>query len=379
MKETARDAVDARGGRKGSFKTQHMQGNVKENMEGSRIRYLDAGEKLATRALYEAAFPEDSREFTDYYYKWKIKDNEIIVMEGAGRDSSFHVMIHLNPYQVSIYGETMEVPYLVAVATAKEQRRQGKMGAVMRHALRDMERRRLPFTFLLPADPAYYRGQGFVFFPCQQPFAVQGEGITGNIDCETATTWDTAQMAAFANRILGQRYGIYIRRDAYYYRRALAELEAEHGNALLLKNHGELCGILLYGLDGAESGGTAEVKELLLEKMISEEDARYLCKRILESQGIMAEPKCTISRMMVRIVALTELVPALRSSKPVSLAVEVEDAIIEANNGCFQIDIDETGGRLKRIPAALAERQADIAELSEELFRNTAVYLNEWV
>lgn len=352
---------------------------MKENMEGSRIRYLDAGEKPATRALYESAFPEDSREFTDYYYKWKTKDNEIIVMEGAGKDSSFHVMIHLNPYQVSIYGQNMEIPYLVAVATDKEQRRQGKMGAVMRHALRDMERRGIPFTFLLPADSAYYRGQGFVFFPCQRLFAVQEEGITGDMDCETATVRDAARMAAFANRILGQRYGIYIRRDAYYYRRVLAELEAEHGNALLLKNHGELCGILLYGLDGAESGKTAEVKELLLEEMISEEDAGRLCKRILESRGIMAEPKHTVSRMMVRIASLAELIPALRSSKPVSLAVEVGDAIIEANNGCFQIDINEAGGSLKRIPAALAERRADIAELSEELFRNTAVYLNEWV
>ncbi len=363
---------------KETLKLRYMQGNIKENLQGS-IRYLDAGEKPETRALYETAFPEDSREFTDYYYQWKTKDNEIIVMEGACRGSAFHVMIHLNPYNICIYGKTVEIPYLVAVATAREQRRKGKMGAVMRHALRDMEREGIPFTFLLPADPAYYKGQGFEFFPCQQSFVIQEGGIAANTDCRIATAQDAAQMASFANRILERRYGIYIRRDAYYYRRALEELKAEHGNAVLLRNHGRLCGILLYGLDGAEYGGTAEVKELLLEKKVSREEAARFCQKILESQGIMAEPKFTVSRMMVRITSLLTLAPYLKSRKPVSLTVKVKDSIIEANNGCFQIDIDETGGSIERIAPTGAEHKMDITKLTKELFADTAVYLNEWV
>ncbi len=363
---------------KETLKSRYMQGNIKENLQG-RIRYLDAGEKPETRALYETAFPEDSREFTDYYYQWKTKDNEIIVMEGACRGSTFHVMIHLNPYNICIYGKTVEIPYLVAVATAREQRRKGKMGAVMRHALSDMEREGIPFTFLLPADPAYYKGQGFEFFPCQQSFVIQKGSIAANTDCQIATAQDAAQMASFANRILERQYGVYIRRDAYYYRRALEELKAEHGNAVLLRNHGELCGILLYGLDGAEYGGTAEVKELLLEKKISQEETARFCQKILESQGIMAEPKFTVPRMMVRITSLLTLVPYLKSRKPVSLTVKVKDSIIEKNNGCFQIDIDEMRGSIERIAPTGAEHEMDITELTKELFADTAVYLNEWV
>lgn len=347
-------------------------------MEG-HIRYLGVGEKPATRPLYEAAFPEDSREFTDYYYRWKTKENQIIVMEGAGRDSSFHVMIHLNPYKVCIYDETVELPYLVAVATAPGQRRQGKMGAVMRYALRDMARKGIPFTFLLPADPAYYEGQGFAFFPVPEIFAAQEESVAADMDCQIATAGDVSQMASFANRVLAQRHDIYIRRDAYYYRRALEEVRAEHGNAVLLKNHGELCGIMLYGLDGAGHGGTAEVKELLLERAVSQEDARRLCEKALESQGITAGVKYTAARMMVRITCLPALAPHLRSRKPISLAVKVEDPIVEANNGCFRIEIGESGGRIGRIAAADVGQEMDIARLAEELFADTAVYLNEWV
>ena len=108
-------------------------------LKSSSIRYLEQREKQTSRALYEAAFPEDSKEFIDYYYEWKTKDNEVIVMEGAGNDRAFHVMIHLNPYELKINGNTREVPYIVAVATDVRYRRQGKMGQVMERALQDME------------------------------------------------------------------------------------------------------------------------------------------------------------------------------------------------------------------------------------------------
>lgn len=126
------------------------------------IRYLLQKEKYRTRDLYERAFSEDSAEFVDYYYQWKTRDNQILVMEEEGR---IQVMLHLNPYSLLIWGHGQEVPYIVAVATEPDCQRQGKMRRVMEFALQDLERRRIPFAFLLPADPAYYQGQGFVFFP----------------------------------------------------------------------------------------------------------------------------------------------------------------------------------------------------------------------
>ena len=41
------------------------------------IRYLEDGEKGKSRSLWEEAFPEDSREFDDYYFKEKTRDNRI--------------------------------------------------------------------------------------------------------------------------------------------------------------------------------------------------------------------------------------------------------------------------------------------------------------
>ena len=44
----------------------------------AEIRYLEENEKNKSRELWEEAFPEDSREFDDYYFSEKTRDNKIL-------------------------------------------------------------------------------------------------------------------------------------------------------------------------------------------------------------------------------------------------------------------------------------------------------------
>lgn len=357
-------------------------------MAGSRVRYLNQWEKRASRPMYEAAFPEDSRGFVDYYYKWKIKDNEIIVMEGAEDNSSFHVMIHLNPHTLCINGTVRDIPYIVAVATDLHYRRQGKMRQAMQYALQMMERGRIPFTFLLPADPAYYSGQGFVYFPGQDyidrgGICIAEESIDKFNDTakwQPARTRDSVRMAEFANQVLEQRCGIYIKRDIYYYHRLLEELGAENGGILVLKTNRRVHGIIPYSISCTDGAVTAEIKEILLENDVSEKEAEQICRNALNETGCAADRvKLTSSRMMVRLTNLSQLVPLLKSRTLIRLSVKVSDSIVDANNGCFRIEIDSNGGSICRVEEAEAEQEMDIAELTEALFRDTAVYLHEWV
>lgn len=379
-------------------------------MTNSNIRYLEQREKQTSRALYEAAFPEDSKEFIDYYYEWKTKDNKVIVMEGAGSDRAFHVMIHLNPYKLNINGSVREVFYIVAVATDVRYRRQGKMGQVMERALQDMEHRRIPFTFLLPADPAYYRGQGFVFFPCQDYlqrggicFAADDEkdllraasveepaNDMGKAGWKRAGEEDVEEMALFSNWILADRCEIFIRRDKSYYHCLLKELASERGGALLLKKpvsehdgalskEPELCGILLYSVSGAKEK-TAEIKELLLIDSVSRKEAERICRHALRGAGCAVDKiKFTSSRVMVRLTNLRALVPLLRSERRTELYVKTADPLINENNGCFHIEISPAGGSIGEISEEYVRQQMDIGELAQTLFQHTSVYLNEWV
>lgn len=360
-------------------------------MTGSRVRYLNQWEKAVTRPLYEAAFPEDSREFVDYYYKWKTKDNEILVMEGAEDSSSFHVMIQMNPYMLSIHGALKDIPYIVAVATDFQHRRQGKMRQVMEVSLQDMQRKDIPFTFLLPANPSYYRGQGFVYFPCQDYLKTGGiclretPGYSSTKEASAeqwrcAVTEDGEAMASFANRVLSQRCGVFIRRDSYYYQRLLEELKAEHGGILLSEAGHEIQKIIPYSISSKDGKLTAEIKEFLSEPDSSKEEAGQICKRELEKAGCTVDGvNFTTSRMMVRLINLTALVPLLRSETSIRYEGKVTDSMIEANTGCFRIEIGRWGGSIDKIEEKEAVEQIEIAQLTERLFQGTGVYLNEWV
>ena len=57
------------------------------------LRKLEPGEHRNTRELWETVFSEDSKEFLDYYYYFKTKDNEIFVIEEDGGIRSM-LMLH---------------------------------------------------------------------------------------------------------------------------------------------------------------------------------------------------------------------------------------------------------------------------------------------
>ena len=360
------------------------------------IRYLAPQEKQGTRAMYEEIFPEDSVSFVDYYYEWKTKENKILAMV---EDGVTQVMLHLNPYPVWIHGQCREVPYIVAVATRPGCRRKGKMGRVMERALQDLERQQAPFAFLLPADPAYYRGQGFVFFPSQEEIGTgetqESNRVKGALYWDNAGEEDGPELAAFSNNILQRDYHIFIKRDAQYFHRLLAETKAEHGGVLLLKSSAAteppgfqeknrcgrdaLEGILVYGTSPQEN--QVEIRELLLAEDITGNpaDGANMPKSLWES----AFPGMGISfstfHMMLRIASLKEFVSVLKREVPCCFHVKVTDSIIPGNCGCYRIELGRDGGRIQEIPEEDAELELEIGELAQLLLEGVRVSLSEWV
>ena len=250
------------------------------------IRYLTQEEKERTKAMYRENFPEDSEAFLDYYYTYRTGDNEILVMEEAG----LQVMIHLNPCQFRICGESGRINYVVAVATEASVRRQGKMARVLERALLDMAKEHQPFTFLIPANPRVYESAGFAFVPTEQypeyegrfpgegfleneagrqrqdlqaaelgqetagadgwllqsretagtgvrPLQFLGDGKNG-VRLRPAAEADIPAMVEFANGLLSREYDIYLDRTEEYYKRILAEMACQDGGLVLLEDNG---------------------------------------------------------------------------------------------------------------------------------------------
>ena len=130
-----------------------------------KFRKLERWEHDRTKALYETVFSEDKGAFADYYYTWKTKDNTIYVAED---ESGIHAMVHLNPFEVSVYGKVQVLHYIVAVATEESYRHRGLMRSLLNLAMREMAENGEPFTFLMPASEAIYLPFGFRFASWQR-------------------------------------------------------------------------------------------------------------------------------------------------------------------------------------------------------------------
>ena len=263
----------------------------RKRSNGMEIRRLTQDEKACTRGLYEEVFPEDSREFVDYYYTEKTKDN---VIYAAEEDKKIRGMLHLNPYVLSVNGSERKVNYIVAVATQRDYRRRGYMAALLRHVLQSMYEAGQSFTFLMPAAERIYLPHDFrTVYEQEKRYYEEGKSEypmtqAGEEDCE--------KLAEAANRYLGGNYQVFAKRDAAYYQRLLKEYASDGGALMIRREDGEITDCRVFMPDGAE-------KE---------------------------KPK-----IMVRIVDVRRMLMVLKVKSLTAVCFHITDPVIEENNRCI--------------------------------------------
>jgi hypothetical protein len=94
---------------------------------------------------------------------------------------------------------------------------------------------------------------------------------------------DIPKMVSFANRIMEERYELFLFRDENYFLRLLAETNCQNGDVLVLESGNEVVGILSY----TQNGDDVEIQECLCENEIDME----------ELQGIFTGKEIKISYM----------------------------------------------------------------------------------
>lgn len=132
------------------------------------IEYAMKSEMKQVRDLWECVFPEDSREFLDFYFSKVIKKNRIVVAKDTEKNlnSEIIAMLHMNPYMLEVNKETVLAEYIVAVATHPEYRRQGIMRRLMEFCIKECSKEK-DLLVLVPEDERYYSQFGFKFISMQ--------------------------------------------------------------------------------------------------------------------------------------------------------------------------------------------------------------------
>lgn len=311
------------------------------------IRKLTQKEHGRTRQLWEEVFSEDSEAFLDYYYSEVTLQNEIYVVEAKAGEgvltdqtgTQICAMLHLNPFLVKAGSYCGKADYIVAVATRRPYRGRGYMAELLKAACRDMYRERLPFTFLMPAAEAIYHPHGFRFIYRQKRGWITAEDRHPEITCESMNETECRAAAELAEKLLKDR-DVYTRRSVSYYRRLRKEQISENGGVLLLKEAGELKGILCYASDGDR----VEMREPLLAVPRTEwgvwlSQAAYALtgaagqKVFCEGYG-EEEAKPVI---MARVVCLSAFFACFTAGERIDGMVTVSDPMLEENNGIWHI------------------------------------------
>ena len=372
-----------------------------------KLRRLDPAEHGKTRRLWEEVFSDDTKAFLDYYYYIKTRDNAIYVIEEDGEICS---MLQLNPYTVRVEGQEFPSAYIIAVATRKEYRSRGYMGALLRASLKEMYSRGLPFTFLMPAAEAIYTPYDFRYIYSQDRgtlicgerdggiywksvgdspahFEIQsevkaaelGEDRRGDVLFSDAGLWDAEEMSHFFETYFADRFQVCTVRDAAYYQTMILEQQSERGGVRLMRRDGVLKGFYAYA---GEEG--LEIREPLFLSGYEEDfrnSVEELADRMQAGQQeipVYACPPEYADRrkplIMARIVSLRNLLSAMKVQEEecVECSFAVIDPLITENSRVWKLTSGIGETELHVGETEDSEGVLPVADLTELIFGRMA-------
>ena len=362
--------------------------------------------EIASRELWAECLPEESDGFMNYYYSVKTRDNWIQRDEADGQLVS---MIHWNPYQMHVRGRLWDTRYVIAVATKKEYRRQGRMARLLTEGMQKYAVEGVPFVWLMPIAEGIYEPFDFryVYEKCEGEWPesvdayagidsrdveiLDAEGLKSDSNYEARELQggeilkirilhrnEYEEAAAFMNHELAKRYEVFTERNAKWLEVVEAEVASEDGHIWGAFDENGLAGVFHEW-----RGDTIEIRELVCKEkyesgtgsqslisavrntLCSEEDIKITAI----TTGWLGEPKPII---MARIINVKEFVKIIWAKIPQTLMIEIYDPLIWENNGIFRWNLNEWGSKIEKITpegeAVYPDLKLSIAELTEWLF-----------
>lgn len=322
--------------------------------------YDDKSQRELIYEMYQDIF-QDPEAFADYYFDMVYAKNQVLL---AWEKDFLAGMIHLNPYRLKVTDKEFDAHYIVAVATKQEVRRKGVMRNMLYKVLNDMADGGEPFTYLMPADKAYYEPFDFVFVMDWTETEFMGRKGKQSGVLESFQQEDTGKILEFLNRQM-QSYDIYTVMDAAYLQQAAREAESQDGGLMVWKEHGEISGLFAYG---------KEEDTVYVRLGFAEEEGRFLdmLRAAFPDQKIVVSAGCLkhgtkVPKIMFRITCLEALCSCLKGKKEREFVLTVKDPIIEKNNGTFLFSTSKEGTKIRKTEEK-AEGELTIGDFSKAVF-----------
>lgn len=327
-----------------------------------------------TRELWELIFTEDSKEFVDYYYREKINENIIFIIQKEHKIAS---MLQLNPYPIHLKDSIVPAHFIVGVATKAEFRREGLMRQMLRHAMQEMYQNKECFSYLMPAKVEYYEPFDFTVVYEQRSGILESIGqMECELSCLPAEQEDYKELALFLEEKLQNEYGVYTAREEENFPTLKHQFQSEHGDLMLVRENQRLVGYFLYGeYDDIEimepicEKGYEPAFLQAIEQYFSEKKKRLKLTAFSEAMEKWMQETQKKPTIMFRIINLEMLSRYLRSKEEIEMVIDIKDPLIPQNNGTFLFQISSNRGMMTKTERK-AEGFCTIEELTRFLYTN---------
>lgn len=364
------------------------------------VKKLEGEEKQQSRQLWEEIFTEDSEEFLDYYYTEKVKDNQILGSFDKGKLVS---MLHLNPYRLCVGQYEIASEYIVAVATKKEYRHQGRMAELLHQAMLEAGKEEIPFVFLMPAKEEIYKPFGFVtvyerkdYCVTKQMLSEAMENFTSSKNGKTSVVIEEIseqvksasirELIKYSQSRLQKHYQVFAKRDRQYYTTLLKEQISQQGSILLARDASarEICGYCFLAKEGE-----VQLRELVCDahreiEILASIWKTYGIERELKLfGGEFTDNSLPVDRIfpciMVRVTDVCkfiELIPLGPKEKQWIQShpmIAIVDSFLKKNQGIYLLKLEKRGEEF----FAKAEKQKDSLGRPEELSQSIPAFTIE--
>ncbi|MGL5712916.1 MAG: GNAT family N-acetyltransferase [Paraclostridium sp.] len=311
----------------------------------------------------------DGESFVNYYFNNKYKPENTVIVEEDGEIIS---SLQLNQYKINLNNKVYDTSYVVGVSTYPQARGKGFMKNVMEFSLNEMYKRNQLVSILMPIDYRLYRKYGYEHCYDQIEYKLAVENlkdfkILG--DFKKINDKHINYMIDIYNEFSKNLNGE-TNRDKDYYETLFKEVKCENGYMYIHEADGYE-GYIIYFING----DTMFVREIAYKNIDSVKSMlKFIynhntqCKKITIMSPVNDSIRYILPNlktnevnikpfMMGRIINLENYLKSLdvNSDNSERIVIKVVDNQIQANNGCFEINIKD-----KKVKVNKVEKEADI-------------------
>lgn len=286
------------------------------------IRETCKADKQDVYTLWKQAYPNQNRNYLNFYFKYIFDKGTCIVME---QDDRIISSLQMNEHILRFQGKQLKISYLLGVSTLPDYRRRGNMKQLMKCALDEASHNHL-ITLIEAFNPKLYEQFGFVTMYYHKFYTIHKETF---LKISTAKISYNAQahelLQAYQN--FTTHFDGYYVRDVAYYQLLLNELVVHQKQMVVYRNRNrEVSGYLIFH---------NRKDEVMVEEAIYTESIALL-RMLKAALGNAEEITVAVSQNEM----LEKLFPMVIAKKQPAIMAKIHN--IELFNKLYNMEIKHT-------------------------------------